>query len=118
MCRGFVVPLTRVTRKAAANLSPSFVPTESVLDRRRLLLRAEQLFCSKSVCLCFFFPWELTGVCFTSFPGKDSFPLTQRGLFSLLKTTALEWRRLCVLSWEQSGSFRDKASPPLGPAVT
>lgn len=45
---------------------------------------------------------ELTEGFFTFFPGKDSFPLTQRVLFSLLKTTALKWNRLCILSQKQS----------------
>jgi len=53
---------------------------------------------------------ELTEGFFTFFPGKDSFPLTQRVLFSLLKTTALEWNRLCILSQKQRVSFKDKAS--------
>lgn len=42
---------------------------------------------------------ELTEFFFLPFfPGKDSFPLTQRLLFSLLKTTAVKWNRLCILS--------------------
>lgn len=111
----FVVLLLRVMLKAEANLRPSFVLMErlqndSIYSFGQEISSPARLF----TCSLSFKQWELTEGFFPSFPGKDSFPLTQSVLFSLLKTTGLKWSRLCILPWKQSSSFRDKASLHLG----